>query len=108
MKTKTAYREKISAAENNPAPNIPDEPVQPSESVRVEFIDKTKPDAGTIASIDTAIPTDEAGEALKRQLEHLRASEQAQRLHAQQMTQQAQRPLSREEKLATWRASGGD
>jgi len=36
---KTAYREKIPAADNNPAPSVPvdEEPPQPSETTRVEF-----------------------------------------------------------------------
>jgi hypothetical protein len=74
--------------------------------VRVEFIDKTNPDKGTIASVDTAIPTDEAGEALKKQLESLCQSEALQRQRVAQMMQP--RPMSREEKLSSWRAAGAE
>lgn len=120
MKTKTAYREprKIPAAENS-APDIP-ESVQPSASTTIDFnTDKAEPtvtivgDAGepgdaVTEALQKAVEADEASEALRRQLQHLHVSEALVRRHAEQMAQQAQRPMSREEKLATWRANGGD
>ena len=95
---KTAYR--------SPVEQPPDVP-KPSEKISVEIIhDEAAPD---VAAIE---PADEATETLKRQIEHLRTSEELQRRHAQmtaqQMAQQAQRPMSREEKLEAWRASNGD
>jgi hypothetical protein len=120
LKTKTAYREprKIPAAENS-APDIP-ESVQPSASTTIDFnTDKAEPtvtivgDAGepgdaVTEALQKAVEADEASEALRRQLQHLHVSEALVRRHAEQMAQQAQRPMSREEKLATWRANGGD
>jgi hypothetical protein len=97
MRLKSAYREK-------PVEQPPD--VQPSEKINVEIHDTAVPD---VAAIE---PADEASEELKRQIQHLRTSEELQRRHAQmtaqQMAQQAQRPMSREEKLSNWRANGGD
>jgi hypothetical protein len=89
MAIKSAYREK--PAVETPAPNIP----APSEKLHVELIDKTDPDKGTVAAIDTAIPTDEATLALQKQLADLRKSEELQRQyamhqHAVQMSQRAQ------------------
>jgi hypothetical protein len=107
MRLKSAYRTKLAVE----PPNIPEikantvdpgvaisvsEPPAPSEKIPVE-------------------PVDEAGEVLKRQLQHLRDSERAQHEHAMRIQaaqmaqrQQAQRPMSREEKLSNWRANGGD
>src|SRR6478672_1708017 len=108
VRLKSAYREK-------PAAETPEEPPQPSESVRVEFVDKTNPDDGTIASVDTAIPTDEAGAALRQQLQHLRASEQAQKdfatqIAAQRAAQMASPaptlPAEPEARIALWRQHG--
>jgi hypothetical protein len=101
---------RIKSAYKTPAPdNIPEEPPQPSETVRVEFIDKTNPDKGTVAAIDTAIP-DEAGEALRQQLNALRQSEELQKQFAlhQRAAQMAQRtqPMSREQKLEVWKSQG--
>src|ERR1700722_19119944 len=104
MAVKSAYREKPAEA-----PNIPEEPPQPSETVRVEFIDKTNPDDGTIASIDTAIPEpDEATLALQKQLADLKKSEQMQREYAEQamVARMAAQPPTREQKLAMWRQQG--
>ena len=111
MKTKTAYREKIPAVET-PATNIPEEPIQPSESVHVEFIDKADPDKGAVAAIDTAIPQpDEATLALQKQLADLKKSEAlqrefAQRVAAQRAAQMAAQPTTREQKLEMWRQQG--
>ena len=69
--------------------------------------DEAAPD---VAAIE---PADEATETLKRQIEHLarppkNSSAGTRSMTAQQMAQQAQRPMSREEKLEAWRASNGD
>jgi hypothetical protein len=61
-----------------------------------------------IVSADEYPEPDEATLALQNQLAHLKKSEELQRQYAQHMAQQAQRPMSRKEKLATWRANGGD
>lgn len=107
MKTKTAYRPKNIPAET-PEPNIPEEPPQPSESVIIDFnTDKAEPNETTVAAIEPATPVDEATAALLKQLTDLKKSEQLQREYAQHMAQQAQRPPSREEKLAAWRAMPG-
>ena len=70
MKTKTAYREKIPAAENNPAPRveIDEQPVQPSETTHIEFADKVEPSGAVAEAIQKAAEADEASEALKKQL----------------------------------------
>ena len=108
---KTAYRpEKIPAAET-PAPRIPEiknEPPQPSETVRVEFAtDKVEPSVAIVSADEYPSP-DEATLALQKQLADLRKSEEMQRNYALFAAQQAQRPMSWEQKLATWRANGGD
>jgi hypothetical protein len=83
MRLKSAYREKLAA--ETPAPNIPEEKIQPSESVHIDFAtDKGEP---SIVSADEIPQPDEAAEALKRQLEHLRTSEELQRRHAQMSAQ---------------------
>ena len=80
MRLKSAYRTK-------PADNIPAEVPEASEKLHVELPD----DATSVdAAIEPAQPADEAGEALKRQLQTLRASEDLQRRHAQQMAQRQQ------------------
>jgi hypothetical protein len=116
MAIKSAYREKpaekllfdtrVAEADPSKAELLPEEPIQPSESVRINFDTEAEP----VVAIE---PADEAGEMLKRQLQHLRDSERAQHEHAMrvqaaQMAQQAQRPMSREEKLEAWRTNGGD
>ena len=114
---KTAYREKIPAADNNPAPSVPvdEEPPQPSETTRVEFTnggDKAEPSVA-IVSADEYPQPDEATVALMRQLDHLRASEQAQKdfaaqVAAQRAAQMAAQPPTREQKLAMWKEQGMD
>jgi hypothetical protein len=114
---KTAYREKIPAADNNPAPSVPvdEEPPQPTETTRVEFTnggDKAEPSVA-IVSADEYPQPDEATVALMRQLDHLRASEQAQKdfaaqVAAQRAAQMAAQPPTREQKLAMWKEQGMD
>src|SRR6476469_3601798 len=105
MKTKTAYRPKNIPAEA--PPNIPEEIPQPSESVKIDFAaDKAEP-AVAIVSADEFPEPDEASEALKRQLEHLHASEALQRQHAAQMAAPAPTlPADREARLSLWREHG--
>ena len=104
---KTAYREKI------PTPNISesDGPPQPSASTTIDFntTDKAEPAVGIVDAAEYPEPS-EASEALRRQLEHLRASEEAQRQYAQRMAQMAQhaQPPTRSQLLQAWRANGGD
>ena len=105
MKTKTAYRPKNIPTEE--PSNIPEEPPQPSESVRVEFTDKTEP-AVAVVSQDQYPEPNEAAEALKRQLEHLRTSEELQRRHAERMAQQQQQPPTHQQLLQAWRSQGAD
>jgi hypothetical protein len=115
MRLKSAYREK--PAENYPAPSvqIDDQPVQPSETTTVNFDTDTpavaivgeagEPGDAVTEALQKAVEADEASEVLRRQLQHLHASEELQR-HAARMMQP--RLMSREEKLSAWRANGGD
>jgi hypothetical protein len=65
---------------------------EPSEKISVEVHDDAAvPD---VAAIEPPQPVDEAGAALRQQLEHLRASEDLQRGHAQ-MSAQRQQPMTR-------------
>ena len=85
MHLKSAYREKPVEA-----PNTPEEPPQPLETARVEFTngsDKAEPSVA-IVSADEYPQPDEATVALMRQLDHLRASEQAQKDFAAQVAAQ--------------------
>ena len=110
MRLKSAYREKPVEA-----PNIPEEPPQPSETARVEFTngsDRAEPSVA-IVSADEYPQPDEATVALMRQLDHLRASEQAQKdfaaqVAAQRAAQMAAQPPTREQKLAMWKEQGMD
>jgi hypothetical protein len=110
LKTKTAYRERIPVAETStPDIEIKDEPIRPSERVDINFdtTNKAEPSVAVVSADEYPQP-DEATLALQKQLADLKKSEQMQREYAQHMAQQTQRPLSREEKLAAWRANGGD
>lgn len=82
MRLKSAHRTPATPAANS------EEPPQPSESVKIDF-DTNQAEPVDIVAIDTAIPEpDEATAALQKQLDHLRASEQAQREFAQQVAAQ--------------------
>jgi hypothetical protein len=116
MKTKSAYREKIPAAENNPAPRveIDDQPIQPSETTTINF-DTEEPNEAVAEAIQKAAEADDAAAALMKQLAHLRASEQAQREFATQVAAQraAQMaapaptlPAEPEARIALWRQQG--
>jgi hypothetical protein len=110
VKTKTAYRPKNIPSEEAPAPNIPDEPPQPSETTRIEFTngaDKAEP-AVAIVSADEIPSPDEATLALQRQLADLRKSEELQRNYAQQMMAARAQPPTREQLLQSWRSQGAD
>jgi hypothetical protein len=114
MKTKTAYR----LPKNIPVetPDIPEEPIQPSETVDINFdtTDKAEPNEAVAEALQKAAEADEASEALKRQLAHLQASEQAQREFAAQVAAQraAQAapaptlPAEPEARIALWRQHG--
>jgi hypothetical protein len=107
MRLKSAYREKPTEA-----PNIPEEPPQPSETTRVEFTNgAAEPVQANIAAIEPATPdVDEATQALMRQLGHLRQSEALQRQHATQMAQMAAPaptlPAEPEARITLWRQHG--
>ena len=106
MRMKSAYREK--PATETPAPNISKEPPQPSETTRVEFTDPkaAEPTVGIVNVADYPEP-DEATVALRKQLAHLRASEQAQREYAAQMAAPAPTlPAEPEARIALWRQQG--
>ena len=112
MRLKSAYRAKL--ADNIPAetPHIPDEPIQPSESVKINFdTDKAEPVAAIEATADEATLT------LQNQIAHLKKSEDLQREYALHM--QAQRaaqmaapeptlPADPEARIALWRTQGLD
>jgi hypothetical protein len=84
------------------APNIPEEPPQPSESVKIDFatdkaeavepgvtiVGANEPGDAVTEALQKAVEADEAALSLRRQLEHLRTSEALQRQHVQQMAQQ--------------------
>ena len=104
----------IKSAYKTPAPNteIKDEPPpQPSETTHIDFTngaDKAEPTVA-IVSADEYPQPDEATVALMRQLDHLRASEQAQKdFAAQRAAQMAAQPPTREQKLAMWKQQGMD
>lgn len=109
MRLKSAHRTPATPAANS------EEPPQPSESVKIDF-DTNQAEPVDIVAIDTAIPEpDEATAALQKQLDHLRASEQAQREFAQQVAAQraAQMtapaptlPAEPEARIALWRQQG--
>ena len=120
MKTKSAYRlpKNIPAEEpSNIPPAREEEPPQPSETTRVEFTNganKVEPSVA-IVSADEYPQPDEASEALKKQLAHLQASEQAQREFATQVAAQraAQMaapaptlPAEPAARIALWRQHG--
>jgi hypothetical protein len=117
MKTKSAYREKIPAAENNPTPRveIDDQPVQPSETTHIEFADKAEPVVVEEKQYYPEPEPDEATAALLHQLAHLRASEQAQKEFATQVAAQRAAQMAApaptlpdgpEVRIAIWRQQG--
>jgi hypothetical protein len=87
-----------------PAPS--DEKIQPSETVHIDFATDEKPSEAVAEAIEKAGAADEAAEALRYQLNHLRASEQLQREHAAQMIAARAQPPTREQKLEMWRRRG--
>jgi hypothetical protein len=108
MAVKSAYREKLAA--ETPAPNIPEEKIQPSESVHIDFAtDKAEPSVGIVSADDFPEP-DEATLALQKQLADLKKSEQMQRDYAQRMAQMAAPaptlPAEPEARIALWRTQG--
>jgi phage I-like protein len=103
MRTKSAYREK--AAENIPPVAVaaaPDGPV-----VAVEQHHEPRAELAALEYAEKATKADEAAEALRKQVEELRKSERLLAQQAQYAAQlQQQRPPTRSEKLAMWRAQG--
>jgi hypothetical protein len=100
MRTKSAYREKT--AENISA--AVEAAIAAPEAPAVAAEVKPEPQAETEAAhkyAEQVTTADQAAEALRRQVEALRASEALLRQAAQ-----PQRPLTREEKLAVWQHQG--
>ena len=112
-RTKTRYREiksDIPPVEETPEPNIPaveidGEKVEPVVAASIEAPAEVEPSNTVAHAIEAAATADDAALALKRQVEALRQSEELQRQHAAYMA--AQRPPTREEKLALWKQQGG-
>jgi hypothetical protein len=114
MRTKSAYRTKL--ADNIPTetPNIPEEPIQPSETVRIEFTNnKVDPSVG-IVSADEYPEPDEATLTLQKQIADLKKSEELQRNYARYAAQQQiaapapTLPADPEARIALWRTQGLD
>ena len=112
MAIKSAYREKPVEA-----PNIPEEPPQPSETTRVEFTngaDKAEHPPVAVVNVADYPEPDEATLALQKQLADLKKSEAMQRefaaqVAAQRAAQMAPAPTlppGREERIALWRTHG--
>jgi hypothetical protein len=115
MALRSRYREKIPAAETR-APNIPEEPIQPSESVHINFDTKAEPAIG-IVSADEYPQPDEATLTLQKQIADLKKSEEMQRefarhVAAQRAAQMAAPeptlPADPEARIALWRTQGLD
>jgi hypothetical protein len=101
MKTKTAYRPKPEMpAENIPAVEAAIEPSPEAPAIAVDVRPETESEAER-KHADEVTKADEAAEALKRQIDALRQSEQLLR-----QPPQLQRPLTREDKLGLWRQQG--
>jgi hypothetical protein len=104
MRTKSAYRTKL--AENIPAetPNIPEEPIQPSESVKINFDAEAEPVAAIEATADEATLT------LQKQIADLKKSEELQRNYARYAAQQQMAapdlPADPGARVALWRQQG--
>jgi hypothetical protein len=96
LKTKTAYR-KVGPAEIS-APDIPEEPIQPSASTTINFDIEAEP-AVAVVSADEYPAPDEATLALLKQLADLKKSEELQRQHANAQMAQRQQPMTRVEFL---------
>jgi hypothetical protein len=111
MRTKSAYRENKSESENKPAVEaaIAPSPEAPAVAVdvRPESEPQPQPQPQAVREHEKQISeADEGATALKRQIEALRESEALNRHAAQQAARLQQRPLTREEKLAAWKAQG--
>jgi hypothetical protein len=104
MKLKTAYRPKPSAAAENPEPNIPEikiggEKLDPVAAIHHES--DQLPSEAVAEALAKASTADEATARLQRQLHELHRAEHFQRQAAMQ-----NRPMTHNEKLASWRAAG--
>jgi hypothetical protein len=122
VRTKSAYRTpllldtKVVEADPRKAQMLPEEPIQPSETTRIEFTtdNKAEPAIG-IVSADEYPQPDEATLTLQKQIADLKKSEELQREYALHV--QAQRaaqmaapaptlPEGRAERIALWRQHG--
>ena len=113
---KTAYRNPEKPPTETLAPSVaPDKPrllldtqIVEADPSREELL-PAEP-AVAVVSQDQYPEPNEAAEALKRQLEHLRTSEELQRRHAQMSAQQMAhaQPPSREQKIEMWKQQGMD
>jgi hypothetical protein len=108
MRTKSAYREK-------PAENIPPtveaaiapSPEAPAVAVDVRPEPEPQPQSEAAREHEQQISqADEAADALRKQIEALRQSEQLQRQAATHAARLQQQPLTREGKLDLWRQQG--
>jgi hypothetical protein len=103
MRLKSAYREKPVEA-----PNIPEEKIQPSEPVKIDFgTDEAEPSVAIVSADEYSQP-DEATLALQKQLADLKKSEELQREYARRMAQQQQQPPTHAALLQSWRSQGAD
>ena len=116
MRIKNKYREiKPAIAENNipaeevlvdiPRVEVNGVKAEPVAAVSIEAPADVEPVDAVAAAIEASAKADEAKNALVRQLEAMRQSEALQRQHAAQLA--AQRPATREERLAMWKQQGG-
>jgi hypothetical protein len=104
MRTKSAYRQKEPAAEIPPEPNIPEIKVdgeKPDNIAAVHHESDKPPNAAVAEALVNASTADEATLRLRKQLADLRKAEAFQHQAALQ-----NRPLSHNEKLASWKAAG--
>ena len=110
MAVKTAYKPKKEfPAENIPTVEIDGVEAEPVAALSAEVSPELEPaeaESEAVREYEKEVAkADAASLALKRQIEALRRSEEIQRQQAAQLA--AQRPPTREEKLAMWRQQGG-
>ena len=108
MRLKSAYREPARKIPVEGPPSIPKVEIdgQPAAGIGVsaELSPDAEPNEAVAEAMRKADEADAASLSLRRQLEHLRASEQAQRMAAQ--AQAHAEPPTRSQLLQLWRAQG--
>jgi hypothetical protein len=109
LKTKSAYRPKnnipTESRRISPKSESTNRKSSPPPRAHVE-LPEADPVEATVAAVEP--PANEASEALKRQLQHLHASEQAERQHQAAMMAQRAQPPTRAALLQAWRSRGAD